>query len=533
MKKLLKIISILLVFCLAVTLVLTGCKGNAGQGSGETTQKAATAAASGEQTQPADPKADLSEQVDLVGYIIGDIPRDAQMVEDEINKKLKADLNATIKWGWLAWSDYESKYSLVLASGEQVDFIYAGPWCGFYSEARKNAFMPLDELLPKYAPKLLERIPEEGWRQAKYNGKTYLIPQQSTYAGPPGLMYREDLREKYGTPEIKKLEDFEPYFAAIKKNEQGMIPFNASQQELSWLLLYSYMTQNGFDGVDASSSSVLPKGLVYGFEDEVPNLKILSETPEYTAYAKLVKSWADQGFWTTKVIGNKTASAEMFQQGKSSAFWMNGENVHIESKNYAANHPDWKLKFWWPVTPQGHVKPYPYVDSSIALSGNCENPERTLMVVEKLLTTQEYYDLMKYGIKGTHWIENADGSTGLPDGVTSENTGYSYNSNAIAWMIIKDLKRPEPEKANYKEYFDAFDQQLYSPKMIVFPLQIENIKSEVATTGDVISQYMDPVTLGFSKDVDKDIATLNEKLKTAGMQKILEETRKQVEAFFK
>ena len=57
-------------------------------------------------------------------YLIGDRPVDNDEVFEKINERLKAEINATIDVKFMSWSEYESKYPLIFASGEEWDIIY-------------------------------------------------------------------------------------------------------------------------------------------------------------------------------------------------------------------------------------------------------------------------------------------------------------------------------------------------------------------------------------------------------------------------
>ena len=82
---------------------------------------------------------DLSKEYTVYMYLIGDKPNDWQRVEDLINEYLKP-FNTRLSTQFMSWSDYQTMYSLVLTSGDQVDLIFTAPWCYMYTEAAKGSF---------------------------------------------------------------------------------------------------------------------------------------------------------------------------------------------------------------------------------------------------------------------------------------------------------------------------------------------------------------------------------------------------------
>ena len=71
---------------------------------------------------------DISEHKDLVMYVIGDEPVAADAVQTALNEKLEEKLNTSLTINYIALSDYTQKYSLLLASGENIDLIYTSTW---------------------------------------------------------------------------------------------------------------------------------------------------------------------------------------------------------------------------------------------------------------------------------------------------------------------------------------------------------------------------------------------------------------------
>ena len=128
------------------------CGGNAGQsaqssagtaesGQAETGNTAASTDGISADSPYADKGLDLSEPVTVIMYALGDRPEDMDKVLEELNSKyLNPWLNTTLEMQFLNWSDYTTKYSLVLAGSEPVDLMYTSSWCYYNDEAAKGAF---------------------------------------------------------------------------------------------------------------------------------------------------------------------------------------------------------------------------------------------------------------------------------------------------------------------------------------------------------------------------------------------------------
>ena len=223
-----KVLGVLLSIMMLGTCILAGCGQENGTAAPEDSQPAAeSTGAADESTQAGGESAleyggnDISEHKELVMYVIGDEPVIADEVEAALNEKLEEKLNCSLDISYIALSDYSQKYSLLLASGENIDIIYTSTWAFYYEEATKGAFTEItDELLSKYMPQTTEGQDSMAFEQAKINGKCYMIPKNSPYVNNAmPVLIRGDLREKYGIDKIDSVEKLEEYFTAVAEKE--------------------------------------------------------------------------------------------------------------------------------------------------------------------------------------------------------------------------------------------------------------------------------------------------------------------------
>lgn len=195
MKKTAKLLALVLALILVLS-AFTAC-GQTGSSSSAPPSSAGSAAASGP---------DISEEVTLTMYLIGDRPVDNDLVFEKINERLKEAINATIDVKFMSWSEYEQKYPLIFASGEDWDIIFTADWCFYNAQATKQGFWEITpEALETYAPMTAESMYPEAWEQAKVDGKVYMLPMNYQELTAYVWMARGDLMDKYG---IESLDTF-------------------------------------------------------------------------------------------------------------------------------------------------------------------------------------------------------------------------------------------------------------------------------------------------------------------------------------
>src|SRR5690606_9806727 len=123
---------------------------------------------------------DTSNFVTVSFLMLGDPPSNGQdkVVLEKVNALLKEKVNAHVDLKWIEWADYMTKYNLLLAAGEPIDLINVSTtWLEAWQNAQRGAFLPLDDLLPRYAPITYGEITESEWAQATYNGEIIMIPE--------------------------------------------------------------------------------------------------------------------------------------------------------------------------------------------------------------------------------------------------------------------------------------------------------------------------------------------------------------------
>ncbi len=456
--------------------------------------------------QPGQPKQNLAP-VNLIMYLMGGPAKDYDQVLAAFNKKLKADLNATVTVNWIGWGDFTTKYPLVLASGEPVDMIYAATWTNFYQNAQKGAYLALEKLAPKYAPKSLASYSPDWIGQATVNGHIYAFPANFSQVGIMGYIVRGDLMKKYNIPDIKTIDDYGVYLDAIVKNEPTLAPsdFVGSTDGLDGYFVrsighYRNITQWLFYNIDNGTAV-----------DEIA-------LPQMQGFYEKMKVWSAKGYWPKSVLSNK--DDQMLQNGTAASRLHNQDTWNTAYMK----HPEWDLKFFW--TDSYGVSTVAMQDG-MAVPASARNPERALMMLEKLKTDQSYYNLLTYGIEGVDYTVTADNM------IDPKNTDVFAPEGYCSWgykdpKFYKPVKGSAPTLLAVKGKLNAM---AIKDPYALFALNQDPIKNELAALNSVMVQYEAPLNFGFVDDVAAGLATLKSKMKEAGIDKVMAEIQRQLDAF--
>lgn len=523
MKKFIKLLSVVLVIALCATLLLAGC-GTKDPEPATTTTVAATSAS----TAAATSAAPALEKVELTGVLLGDEQPDGPAVIAEVNKKLEQDINATLKLQYIAFSDMATKYPLVLASGQDWDFIYGN--VNYAANAAKGGYREITMAdIEKYAPLSFKATMKEQWADTLVNGKIYMLPQTFKELDAGAEFYREDLRKKFNIPEIKTVADLMVYAQTLKKN--GIVsPLEANSGIIFQLYLSSHTeyTRTKFANVADASGDLVNLSL-----NDSTKLSGLLDADFVTAFkqtAKEMKAAYDSGVLPKNAFAQKTAAIDLFKAEKTTV-------LANAFENYPQYESDAKAKGWelgcLPILgPSGTSGIRPSTGNGFAFSPVSKNYERALMALDRLDQDPAYNMLIAFGIEGKNYVMK-DGKLSLgPDIDAAKNPYGMYQSGW--WANNRDQW---PPLENYSQnYVDAKKklQDAAKPNILNgFNANTETIKTEIANCVNVATQYELPIMYGMVKDSDAAVDQLIEKLKAAGAQKIVDEFNKQVAEFVK
>ena len=475
--------------------------------------------------------ADTSKEVNIVGYLLGAAPAGMPEVMEQLNVKLKAEINATMEIRYIGWGDFQSKYPLVLAAGEDIDWIYTANWAFYFQEAAKGAFYEVtDALLQEYMPRHYAALPKHAYKEVMVDGKMYMLPTSTPDRKVPVALIRGDLRKKYGVPEIKKFSDIEPYLAAIKENEPGMMPMNLDNTYDIGTPYSTLINEQGSNYTDVLFATGSGTGLSWALQESTGKLHYVTDEPYFSAAKKaaaIMKSWYDKGYINRNVFANKVRSKDSFNQGVSAVGIGNSQDVQANLADAAAK--GWDVEIIPLLDAKGNYPADPFINNGVALAATTENPERTLMALDLIMEEDAFNYLVYFGVDGKNYVIE-DGKVDLPEGIAADQNTYPPDAAGF-WFTNKDQHLPLATwNDQYIALREAVKGYLLSHAMTTFAAQTEDIKTEIANLNQTIVQYAQPISVGIVKDIDKAFADLDKNLKAAGVEKVREVLQQQIDA---
>lgn len=443
---------------------------------------------------------------------VGGIPKDLASVQDAMNVMLKEKINATIKLEVLDWGAYTDKINLMVSSGEVFDLMFVAPWesPSYIQLISNGALAPLDDLLGKNAPELQKAVPASAWAATKVGGKMYGVPNQQIWVKPFGPSLKKDLMEKYkfDLATVNKLEDLEPFFAAVKAGEPGVYPCSGG----------SYIGEYfGWDPVITQASQ-----LSIAYDDK--SLKVFNayNTPQYKAHVELMHKWYLAGYFPL----DKIPDADMVNLQKAGKVASGLLGVVKPGGDYES-----KLRFGWDSISK-NLSPIFMTTASVtatmtAIGATSKDPDRAMMFLNLINTDKDLYNLLCKGIEGKHWVwvDQANNVIGAGPNQADYSPATDWEFGNVFNAYYNDKSYAE---IKFNEATAELNNTAAASAALGFAFNPDPVKTELAQVEAVVKELGDPLVSGMADPAtayDAFIKGLND----AGMEKLMAEGQAQLD----
>lgn len=485
---------------------------------------------SNDNKQPTADGVDTSQFVKISYVILGDKPKNGQFetVLGEVNKLMKDKINAELEWVWVEWADWQTKYNLLLASGESIDLITIGTdWLDTWGNAQRGAFMALDDLLPTYAPETWANIPEEAWAESRYDGKIVLIPENEyTQWVNHGFFYRGDWAQAAGITEpIQDWEGIATYLQYIKDNMPDVIPWDAVAQTSTFGGFFNAYTDNLELPI---STGYLPVFAAESYDDRFTVVSPVFDDV-FEDFAVMMKDWADRGFWREDVLNNKNDVRTSLRAGLTGLDQHHTQTFGGLRHQMDEDQPGSELQMYPFGRTRQNLLELSITHGGTSLGAHSKNPQRALMAYDLIRNDKEIYQLLNYGIEGVQY-EIKDGKRVRPAGYDQTRDEFSSNfwgGRVDKFEIPSDTTWDQLEEVMYAEY-DTYKKP-YPYGQFVFDKT--PVEAELTAVTQVTGEMGPAITYGKAGDPLQAVADFRSKLQVAGYDKVLAELQRQMDAF--
>ncbi len=457
-------------------------------------------------------KASSGEKVSISVYrpsfnIASPDTTEVKKVQDEINSYIGDKINVEIKLNDIGSGEYTDKCNLALGAGEVVLFFTANWMQTIKTDdvVKQNAVYDLTELLPKYD--IYKSIPDWVWSASAFGGKNYFIPCYKESAEGYNLMFRKDLMDKYkwDISKVKSLKDIEPMLADCKK-EGLKYPYLTQKTAMFYryyLNKYDFFSGDSFIAVDKDKDAVVDT--------------VLSD--EYKEFASLMGDWADKGYLSEDDLTKTTTDTTIQTADWGISWWTDVPNNDEADTRYKREVEMARVTEDW-------IQSNTTLGSCYAISSKASEEQAiaALKFLSLLYTDQKLADLYTFGIEGTDYTRNSDGT------ITKSDKGL-YNHSAWESTSVTILSLEKGEPANKVELYSKFNDNAKKSIAAGFRFDKSSVDAQYAACVQVFNEFGFALENGgySPAEVEKAIKDYQKALDDAGYQDVLAAAQKQYE----
>lgn len=450
--------------------------------------------------------------------LTGSTQPDEERIEKKINEILKPELNANIDIVVLPWASASQQLQLMLSGDEKIDVFYTQA-TNAVQYMNSGQIVDMSELIDKYGTNIKHIYGEDVAKINQIKDFVYGVPNQIERGSIPAVFMRKDLVQKYNidTAQIKEPKDLESVFATVKAGEPDMT------------MLYSI---NDGD----TPVTRLFRG------DNLSDSNYLGVLMDQTNSTKLENFFATDWFKdTTTMLYNWYQKGYISQDaGTNTENWRTVCKAGNLFSLFFAYHPGTPVEFKSSTGYEFEIVPFfnePIINSSsyngviFSIAQNSENPEKTMEVLDYIYGSSEIMNLLNWGEQDKDYVlEDAEnGIINFPEGITSDNVGYSLN---LGWELPNQFIAYKWTGSDPKlwEKMEEFNSSAKSSKAVGFLFDSSNYSNEIAALSNVVKQYSGALYSG-SGDPNELIPELLKALDDAGINEVIQAKQEQLDAF--
>lgn len=269
-------------------------------------------------------------------------------------------------------------------------------------------------------------------------------------------------------------------------------------------------------------------GLGFYLNDPKITVQAIEQQPFYMEASKLAKVWYDDKLINRDAMIDKEGAESQWRNGKllftvTSHEWANANPGFTDSsykQEMSLLYPD---KRYVNRTALANV---------VAINQNAKHADRVLRFLDMLETDRTLYDLVQYGIEGKTYVLKGDAAE-YPEGMQTTTSNYMEWGGQWAFWKPQFMR---PTMTYGKDFWLQEADFASQPNNVNSPIDglfiaEDTMRNEIAKRDQAADEISRPIEYGMVKDVEKSVNGYIETQKKNGLDKIISETQKQIDAY--
>jgi putative aldouronate transport system substrate-binding protein len=432
-------------------------------------------------------------------------------IEEEANKSL-ADINATLNITIGDGNVHSEQFPIKVNSGEVLDITFTAKWWKYEEWVAEGYLTDITDMMHEIAPETVALLGEDVFiKGSAIDGRNYAVPTLKETCVPGGWNINVQFMDEIGMDytKITKSSDLTPYLAAGKAARPDVYPYNTAGLEWPDIPFVPLDTDYASVWLDGRTKKVFNSW----------------ETKEMMDFLKLKYEWFQKGYLNPDAALETFDANAVRNAGNFLIEWqpVKGKNIKAKELQSAATPG---LVFEDHEAPNQRWVVSQHMSGSMqAIPVTSDDPERAMMVIDKLHTNADFINALSFGVEGVHYKK-----TSKPGII--ELTDNNVQGKLPQWMLgnvflqyITTQENPDKNKA-LKEVVDTAKVNFANGFYINYE-PVQDTRIAVAAATKELSKSLSVGVL----DPEIYLPQLIDAIKAAGGDTLLAEYNKQLSAF--
>ena len=437
-------------------------------------------------------------------------------VQEQVNKWLADNgYNFTVDMS----STYDGNtIQIQLAAKEHIDIFWSNASDTTNTLLAGNFLYDIGGIYKDYEG-LYNSIPENIWGSLLRNGgeSLYQIPCYKEAGLANAIVVKKSDAERFGWDEIIKndperiwsFEELKPYLEeAAATGEYEYLMYMGGFPSLC-------SGAREYPGLDKFAA--ITDFLAIDLEGDTTKAVKVTDIPAYRETVKTLSAYNEAGYISEDFMTN-TATEEK-------KWLFHGETLTPDFQNNMDNrYSKWDENgVYYMTMSDTYLTSTSALGSAYSIASYTENIDACMKFMDVLYGNTEFADLCLYGIEGTNYTRNDDGSV-----TKIKDSGYDFATWATSNVMTVSLE--SSDSADKKQQYADFNANAKDSILMGFVFDRTKVEAEYQACNAVKAEYQKLVEMGFMGE--DGLQEYSDALDGAGVQVVLDELNAQLADFF-
>ena len=437
----------------------------------------------------------------------GGMPKNYDSWVKNVNAYIEPKIGAKIDVEVISWGDWGNRRNIIIASNEPFDIIFGNDGT-FLNDITLGALMDIRPYVDK-APGLKNLIPADYFRACTVNGKLYGIPTYKDSSMTQYFVWDKAMLDKYGVTDYENINSLADAYPVLEKITKG-------EKKPSFPLYKAgvYQIFSLYDNIGLGSG-----GIGVRYDDKSGTVVNLFEAQDIRDQLKIIRKMYQNGIinkdaFTTTDVPPSVGTVCGIAQGWPLA----AKTIWGPQRNAEAVVSQFCPTLLMNSTVWGSIN---------SVSVNCKHPDKAIALLELINTDTKLRDMFFFGEEGVNFkYVDVDNSKRV------EKINNDWSMAGYAQATFFNVSLLTSDTVDQWAEVKMLNAQAIPSVMLGFQLDTSKFETELANCRQVYETNLAELLTG-ARDTDEALNIMISQLKAAGIDTMIAEAQKQVNAFLK